>query len=158
MIQDSGDRREFETGAVRDIQEGKGRCDLLPLDVVSEVINSDFCITIQGQFLQQISSFVADGFDISIRYAMQKFIELAFDGDKETAMLEAAIHYEDGLNKYDMDNWKKGINIRSYIDSAVRHYLKWRRGDTDERHDRAVLWNLLCCLWTIKHKPEMMDI
>lgn len=34
-IKDSGERREFETGAVRDIQDGKGRCDLLPLDVVS---------------------------------------------------------------------------------------------------------------------------
>ena len=30
VIKDSGNRREFETGAVRDIQEGKGRCDLLP--------------------------------------------------------------------------------------------------------------------------------
>ena len=37
MIQDSGNRREFDTGAVRDIAEGKGRCDLLPLDVVSEI-------------------------------------------------------------------------------------------------------------------------
>ena len=30
-ILDSGNRREFETGAVRDVQEGKGRCDLPPL-------------------------------------------------------------------------------------------------------------------------------
>ena len=37
MIQDSGTRREFETGAVRDIQEGKGRCDLLPLDMIAEM-------------------------------------------------------------------------------------------------------------------------
>ncbi|EFV78972.1 hypothetical protein HMPREF1013_00856 [Bacillus sp. 2_A_57_CT2] len=29
-IKDSGNRREFDTGAVRDMQEGKGRCDLLP--------------------------------------------------------------------------------------------------------------------------------
>lgn len=29
-ILDSGNRTEFESGAVRDIQEGKGRCDLLP--------------------------------------------------------------------------------------------------------------------------------
>lgn len=29
-IKDSGTRRQFETGAVRDMQEGKGRCDLLP--------------------------------------------------------------------------------------------------------------------------------
>ena len=31
MIKDSGKRRQFETGAVRDIAEGKGRCDLMPL-------------------------------------------------------------------------------------------------------------------------------
>ena len=30
MIQDSGNRTKFETGAVRDMGEGKGRCDLLP--------------------------------------------------------------------------------------------------------------------------------
>jgi len=30
MLQDSGNRREYETGAVRDRHEGKGRCDLLP--------------------------------------------------------------------------------------------------------------------------------
>ena len=35
---------------------------------------------------------------------------------------------------------------------AIRHYLKWERGDKDERHDRAVLWNLACLVWTIKHK------
>ena len=31
MIEDSGERRKFESGAVRDIQEGKGRMDLLPM-------------------------------------------------------------------------------------------------------------------------------
>ena len=36
-IKDSGERREFETGAVRDIQKGKGRCDLMPLDVVGGI-------------------------------------------------------------------------------------------------------------------------
>ena len=30
MLKDSGNRREFDTGAVRDMREGKGRCDLLP--------------------------------------------------------------------------------------------------------------------------------
>ncbi|MBR5879664.1 MAG: hypothetical protein IKY91_08890, partial [Akkermansia sp.] len=38
-IKDSGARTEFSTGAVRDIQEGKGRCDLMPLDVVAGVYN-----------------------------------------------------------------------------------------------------------------------
>lgn len=29
-IKDSGERREFSTGAMRDIQDGNGRMDLLP--------------------------------------------------------------------------------------------------------------------------------
>lgn len=37
MIKDSGNRREFETGAVRDIQEGKGRFDLMPWAALMEV-------------------------------------------------------------------------------------------------------------------------
>lgn len=37
QIIDSGNRTEFATGAVRDIQQGKGRFDLMPLDVMSEV-------------------------------------------------------------------------------------------------------------------------
>lgn len=32
-LKDSGNRREFETGAVRDMQEGKGRMDLVPWGV-----------------------------------------------------------------------------------------------------------------------------
>ena len=36
-ILDSGNRRRFESGAVRDIQEGKGRMDLLPWAAIMEV-------------------------------------------------------------------------------------------------------------------------
>lgn len=34
MIKDSGTRRQFDSGAVRDVGEGKGRCDLLPMCVL----------------------------------------------------------------------------------------------------------------------------
>lgn len=34
VIQDSGDRTQFSTGAVRDMHEGKGRFDLLPMCVL----------------------------------------------------------------------------------------------------------------------------
>ena len=36
-IKDSGNRREFSSGAVRDIQEGKGRMDLLPWSAIIEI-------------------------------------------------------------------------------------------------------------------------
>ena len=41
MIKDSGDRLEYATGAVRDMAEGKGRCDLLPLDVAAMILQND---------------------------------------------------------------------------------------------------------------------
>lgn len=37
MIKDSGERRAFDTGAVRDMQAGKGRMDLLPWAAIMEV-------------------------------------------------------------------------------------------------------------------------
>ena len=37
MIKDSGDRTQFETGAVRDMHGGKGRMDLLPWAAIMEV-------------------------------------------------------------------------------------------------------------------------
>lgn len=36
-IKDSGNRREFDTGAIRDMAEGKGRMDLLPWAAIMEV-------------------------------------------------------------------------------------------------------------------------
>lgn len=41
-ILDSGNRTEFETGAVRDVQQGKGRFDLMPLDIMSKVFEIEF--------------------------------------------------------------------------------------------------------------------
>lgn len=37
VIKDSGDRTEFETGAVRDMHENKGRFDLVPWTAVMEL-------------------------------------------------------------------------------------------------------------------------
>lgn len=152
-ILDSGNRREFDTGAVRDIAEGKGRCDLLPLDIVADLYDNPDTIGI----LAHINEYVRRGDTTPILYAIHWFIE-TLDLDLETVLLEVAKHYEDGANKYSERNWEKGIPLHCYIDSGVRHYLKYLRGDKDERHDRAFLWNLLCALWTHKHRPECIDL
>ncbi len=148
-LKDSGTRREFSTGAVRDVADGKGRCDLLPLAQVSEIIGS--CT------LLQIAMLMASGEITHLKNALHDFcIERAWD--LPTAMLEVSIHYEDGARKYAERNWEIGIPLHCFIDSAVRHYLKWRRGDTDEPHDRAVLWNLLGAWWTLDNHPELNDL
>jgi hypothetical protein len=146
-IKDSGNRRQFETGAVRDIQEGKGRCDLLPLDVIAELCH--------GYILGRIYNFTQDG-DVCWLYevlveTMPKF------GCYSNMILEVSKHFEEGAKKYGEYNWQKGIPTHCYIDSAIRHLFKWIRKDNDEPHDRAFVWNILCCIWTCQHKPELND-
>ena len=147
MIQDNGVRREFSSGAVRDVAEGKGRCDLLPLEIVGEYL--------QDNILYLIERFQRTGDTDYLYRAIQEFTPKF--NDKYTMILEVAKHYEEGANKYAERNWEKGIPSHCYIDSAVRHYLKFKRGDDDERHDRAFVWNLLCCIWTMRNREEMIE-
>lgn len=153
-ILDSGDRTQFESGAVRDMRAGKGRCDLMPLDVVAYFMRDD------------------DGGSDAIFEAVYRFQEsddveyldkaidhfcIAREWDPCTALLETAVHFEDGAKKYGDNNWRKGIPVKVFLDSALRHYIKFLRGDKDEPHDRAVCWNLMCAIWTATHKPELDD-
>lgn len=147
-IKDSGARREFETGAVRDIQEGKGRCDLLPLDIIAEYLGDDvLCI---------IDQYRSSG-DYRTLFGALSAFRTHLKTDSFTMFLEVSKHFEAGAKKYGEHNWQKGIPTHCYVDSGVRHYLKYLRGDTDEPHDRAFVWNMLCCIWTCKHKPELND-
>lgn len=150
VIKDSGERREFPTGAVRDIQEGKGRCDLMPLEVVASVINGT-----EGAVLGHIAMFRETSTSAELYLALAKFANHAYSGSRPDMLLEVSKHFEEGAKKYGENNWQKGLPINCYIDSAVRHYLKWLRGDKDEPHDRAFVWNLMCCIWTCDFKPEL---
>lgn len=152
-LPDSGDRRKFNSGAVRDMAEGKGRCDLLPLDVVAE-------LTMGGthdKIIGDIHTFQDTGnyhYLINIFYVV---VEREIFENLPTLFLEVAKHFEAGCAKYGENNWQKGIPVKFYIDSAVRHYLKYLRGDADEPHDRAFCWNIMCAIWTCMHKPELND-
>lgn len=155
-ILDSGERREFASGAVRDVQEGKGRCDLLPLDIVANLImgvNEPL-----DPILLSINSFIYTGHSFELLSAIHTFSTQHLGCDIYTSLLEVAKHYEEGALKYSPRNWEKGIDLHCYIDSGVRHYLKFRRGDKDEPHDRAFIWNMLGAVWTYKHKPECIDL
>lgn len=95
-LKDSGTRQEFPTGAVRDIQEGKGRYDLLVFHAIEEV----------------------------------------------------AKVFEAGCLKYGQDNFRRGIPLRRYLDSALRHLCKGAQGQRDEKHFAQAAWNILCLMET----------
>ena len=105
-IKDSGERTQFDTGAVRDMHEGKGRMDLLPW----------------------------------------------------AAIMEVSKHCEDGAKKYGERNVDKGIPQHSFIDSGLRHLFKYLRGDRDENHLVAALWNIAWAVEQDVSKPQMQDI
>jgi hypothetical protein len=96
QLKDSGSRTNFDTGAVRDAQAGKGRMDLLPV----------------------------------------------------RALIEVARIMEAGAIKYEARNWEKGIPLSRYMDSGLRHAVKFLRGDHDEPHLAQACWNFLCLLDT----------
>lgn len=152
MIIDSGNRRSFDTGAVRDMAEGKGRCDLMPLDVVAECYSLSHPDAYAGVIFEEIHLFTQTGDAahlleaLAYRDCYTKFSDM---------FLEVSKHFEEGAKKYGENNWQKGLPVNCYIDSAVRHYLKHLRGDKDEPHDRAFVWNIMCCIWTCMHKPEL---
>jgi hypothetical protein len=150
MIKDSGERTEFNSGAVRDYKSGVGRCDLLPFEIIY-----DFYDDTHGLF-HALTSLRRCGNISPLYNVIAKFSRAAF-GSTETALMEVSIHFEEGAQKYAERNWEKGIPVHSFVSSGIRHYLKYMRGDDDERHDRAFLWNMMCLLWTLKNHPELDD-
>lgn len=104
--QDSGERTQFESGAVRDMHEGKGDMASIPWE----------------------------------------------------AILRLSKHYENGAKKYDRWNFRKGINLSSYIDSACRHLAKYQCGCDEEDHLAACAFNILGAMLVEETSPDLIDL
>lgn len=160
MIKDSGERREFETGAVRDMAEGKGRFDLMPLSEMANLFYMDdriHSIILDLSYMMDSESNRQDPFTTNaiynfIAYCKNKDFDDVTVSDIAEYMLEVAIHFEEGAKKYGEHNWEKGLPLNSYIDSATRHLMKHISGMTDERHDRAFIWNMLAYAYTVNRQ------
>ena len=148
-IKDTGERRAFSTGSVRDVSEGKGRCDLLPLGVIGECLSDEV--------LLEIENYIRRG-NIDNLFWVLKYVGQIYYDSPYSMLLEVAKQYEEGAKKYAERNWEKGQPLHVYIDSGVRHYLKFKAGSTDEPHLRAFVWNILGAIWTHLNKPEMVDL
>lgn len=156
ILKDSGDRQQFNTGAVRDKTEGKGRCDLVPLDVVARLFTRD---TETDLVLYYINDYIRKGDTGNLLNALRHFsAQHPKWPDMYTMILEASIQYKDGMQKYGERNWELGMPLHRYMDSGVRHYNKFLRGDKDEPHDRAFVWNILGAIWTHENKPKLIDL
>ena len=100
--------------------------------------------------LAYIYKFMGDGNCGHLFDAIEHFVNVNY-ADPETAILEVS-------KKYGEHNWEKGIPLHCYIDSGLRHLLKFSRGDKDEPHDRAFIWNMFGAIWTCEHVPADPDL
>jgi hypothetical protein len=72
--------------------------------------------------------------------------KLRFDLVLDGPMFERwATHLTKGAEKYDARNWMQAAGEAErerFRESAVRHFIQWYRGDTDEDHAAAVFFNI----------------
>lgn len=138
-IKDIGSRKEFITGVLKGIPEGKGNNALMLLDVLAAAY-SDSILRLFYHFIKGGCASTLYGIlELHGKGSMNSVYEL---------IIELSKHFENGANKYGVDNWKRGINTSSYVDSAIRHYCKWKDNQKDENHEIAFVWNVVCCIWT----------
>lgn len=95
-----------------------------------------FQVKDSGKRIEFDSGMVRDVTEGKTRY------DLVLDGP----MFERwAKHLSLGAEKYDARNWMKAAGQAErdrFRESAVRHFIQWYRGDTDEDHAAAVFFNI----------------
>lgn len=74
------------------------------------------------------------------------------------ALLRLSRHYENGAKKYRRWNYRLGIPLSSFLDSACRHLAKYQCGCDDEDHLAAAAFNILGAMLMEEKMPEMIDL
>ena len=74
------------------------------------------------------------------------------------SILRLSKHYENGAKKYQRWNFRKGIPVSSFIDSACRHLAKYQCGMDDEDHLAAAAFNVLGARLMENTMPDMNDL
>lgn len=74
------------------------------------------------------------------------------------AILRLSRLYQEGAIRYERWNFRKGIPVSSFIDSACRHLAKYQCGMDDEDHLAAAAFNVLGAMLMEETKPSMIDL
>lgn len=109
MINDSGERTQFETGAVRDMHTGKGRMDLLPWNAIMEVSRHCEAGALKyGEHNVDKGIPVHSLFDSGIRHAAKWWLGWGDEPHLVAACWNLLWALEMTLAKPDMDDRPKG--------------------------------------------------
>lgn len=141
----------------RNNQENKGRFDLMPLDIVANWLDRQGVEKKYTDILRKIEEYKTSKSSEHLYDALTMFKD-ATKNTEYYILDEVSIHYRDGARIYKEDNWRNGgLPVKSYLSSATRHFSKFIFVHEDEPHHRGFIWNILGALWTIEHRPELID-
>jgi len=141
MIVDSGHRREFTTGAMRDRDEGKGIPTLISPHFISCVIEDKIerCVHLSYSLLETKNIILAEWIACTICDMFSSHNDM---------IVRLSKHLEAGAKKYSPRNWEKGMPIEEYINSLIRHLTSIGREDED--HLAAATFNIMALIHTWK--------
>ena len=114
ITKDSGQRQEFETGAVRDVDDGKPKYEEIPLSFLKE-----------------------------LALLLPKHEDARVDLVPVNAFLRICDLYGRGSKKYFDRNWERGIPLKRMFASILRHVFQYMEGDRSEDHLSAIGWGAL---------------
>ena len=164
IIKDSGNRRKFDSGAVRDRAEGKGLPTLIsPIFAQKFIEYSNQCRNIPFSpdythylhcALQHTYILLGGIRNSKMEYAIATDIMYAMQVQYNINNYSIRIYpiffqklahqLEEGAKKYGQRNWEQGMPLEEYLNSLLRHLLQWYNGDEDEPHDAAAAFNIMC--------------
>jgi len=168
QVKDSGERRDFDTGAKRDVDCDKPRYDLIPMTSLSRVISyysrkediSNLCIedvkALMWDFGLLWGNSCDDGLLLSIIWIALDLIQKQekdnliqvksvhysnFHVISPKTYTRLAYHYSHGAKKYDPWNWAKGMPLSTFHASLMRHIYAFISDEPDEDHLSAIFFN-----------------
>ena len=186
-IKDSGERRDFDGGAKRDVDTDKPRFDLIPMTAIRRIIDfypqkmkfGDIPESISNDLKNIMWSLGMSWGETASDYFLLELIWIVLDiiRNQETdsilqtkdnlsdglhlisprTYLRIANHYSGGAKKYDPWNWSKGMPLSVFHASLMRHIFAVIQDKTDEDHLSAIFFNAAAILHFQTIGREDMD-
>lgn len=163
-LKDTGKRTVFETGSHKEIVEGRGRYDLIPLEALGNLYERNNT-KLDHMVSQVLFSFhralIAESAPQKIEHlyeALLEFINYTKKAPTHKNLFfytqELSKLYEAGAVKYAARDWEKGRPMEVFINSALRHLFQFLNNEKDEQHDVAFIWNTLSLIDTLRRLPS----
>ena len=135
---DSGERQNYDTGAVRDTAKGKPRIDLFSYYMFTDLLQHEGYDEVLNDWARFKKFGTKDYLYTVFMTTCEKELLSITEG-----ITRVSFWLAEGAKKYSERNWEAGIPVSRVVESADRHLVKWMDEEDDEDHFAAFLCNIM---------------